>query len=98
MTVNALAIYCVDIVVKTPCGVIGCQCDRVVAGIRSRYVAYSYRPTKIDIIKWEPGLEYATITRKDGDNITWKRRFKRLHAGVNGRRKDAWSGWYNVIP
>ena len=86
-------IYTARFTVSKPCDVIGCSCN-----FGTRYIAYSYKPTKQELIKVEPHVERVELSKKEvGQSPVWTIAFKRLHAGINGRRKDSFSTYFGVF-
>lgn len=85
-------IYSATFYVSTPCAVIGCSCKT-----GKRYISFSYKPSKQDLIKHEPGLDRVEVEKKLNGQTIHIEAFKRLHKGVNGRKTDSFSNWFSVL-
>lgn len=92
-------IYSATFYVKKPCGVIGCSC-----ATGKRYISFSHKPSKTDLLKHEPHLERVEVEKVDmnyrgrGERVVIRiEAFKKLHKGINGRKTDGYSRWFGVL-
>lgn len=92
-------IYSATFHVRKPCDTIGCSCNT-----GRRFIAYSHRPTKAQLIAVEPHAERIVLECKMESYLQGAVQFRsvsaktirRLHAGVNGRRVDSWTTWMAI--